>query len=200
MSNSRRPTASLLLASPDQPLQPSPRKLEIQSLQLADTEKAEKLSGYISGAIPPLGHVNPMLLIVDQTLAQQQILSVGSESFQHSLHLSSSNLIDFAKRLCTGVFLAPISAEKSPATASKEPLKSVLENESTTLSLDLSNGQEEIFMLGKLLREACLQKGKMDSIQSVLSQVGDRFPEASNDICFEDRGQTELAPLTFVLV
>jgi len=202
------------------------------NLKLADTTTAEALTGYMSGAIPPMGHSTPMMLILDKTLVvgnnnpssaptngghdildtleqiemtpqsnKSRILSTGSGSFRHALHIRLDDLMNCAKSMTSGVSVAPISVQKQQHCQPPQEHVSLRETISSN-SRDNDDGElgsddeeefdafaslalpvsEEIKSLSKLLRDAALRKGRSSNtnvmiVKTVISQAGGRFPE-----------------------
>lgn len=165
-------SSRLLFSSPEKDSPTNHKPITIQSLNLTETVKAEELTGYMSGVIPPVGHVQPMLLLLDEALVSaNKVLSVGSGSFQHSLEVSCSNLLHYANALSRAVYIASIVEEDTAPHICAEA-----EYPGTTGAKASIEEQDEMFLLAKL-REACLHKGTVGKIQSVIDQVGGRFPE-----------------------
>lgn len=161
-------------------------EVKIKSLGLTETKKAEELTGYMSGVIPPIGHVKPTPLVLDQALACESnnsdnavLLSLGSGSFQHSLQMSMKDLLDYANALARGVCLASIASTTTPNSCPKEKPSDDVNQRIAIKSIIPPEEEYKISGLTKLLRKACLQEGKIDIIQSVIDQAGDRFPEVT---------------------
>jgi hypothetical protein len=158
--------------------------LTIVSLTLAETDKAEKLTGYMSGVIPPMGHVKPVVLILDQELSCDPSIrfSLGSGSFQHSLQMSLSDLLDYANVLSAGVHFASISNQSNTQEEDEALVVGAIEEPKCSTDPGRQEEEEdEVVELTKKLRDACLHKGKLETIKSVIKQAGDRFPEVRNE-------------------
>lgn len=77
---------------------------EDYALRLTEPDRAEKITGYQVGAIPPIGLAEPMMfLFVDEKLSRckpeakndlcSEILGIGSGSLEYDLHLSTEHIL-----------------------------------------------------------------------------------------------------------
>jgi hypothetical protein len=149
--------------------------LQVIRLELAETSKAEELTGYMSGTIPPFAHSTPMVLLIEETLLdnhdnhrnnnttyRRRIVSTGSGSFRHSLWLPMEDWLPLTRALnakvCVASFKSSNSSQRSelPTQNPAVPGSSgELEYSSTMMMRDATN----------------MNKGKADTI------AGDRVPE-----------------------
>lgn len=84
---------------------------DVVSVNLADQDKAESLTGFVSGTIPPVGHNVPLTLYVDEKLMQFDFLRLGSgRADGHDLQIDRSQMMEFSKEQSSAqVFVQPIS-------------------------------------------------------------------------------------------
>jgi Cys-tRNA(Pro)/Cys-tRNA(Cys) deacylase len=69
----------VLVAGPEQVSWPNLRSYLNQSrISMADPEDVQAVTGYLTGAVSPLGLPQPMRILVDRTVLAEEELSVGS--------------------------------------------------------------------------------------------------------------------------
>jgi len=89
------------------------------SISMAPTEKAEQLTGFKSGCMPPIGHTIPMKLYVEQSIVEYDIASIGSGTLGHSLELPMKQLLNVAESNKHGVIVEKFiqsSRSESPSS------------------------------------------------------------------------------------
>ena len=89
------------------------------SISMAPTEKAEQMTGFKSGCMPPIGHTIPMKLYVEESIIEYDIASIGSGSLGHSLELPMKQLLNVAESNKHGVLVGNFvqsSRSESPSS------------------------------------------------------------------------------------
>jgi hypothetical protein len=149
-------------------------------LSLAPTEKAEYLTGFQSGCMPPIGHSVPMTLYVEESIADFAIASIGAGSMGHSLLLPMRQLLKFAennnKGFHKGSFIqcarpqspssvletnSRIRSDKKPKTRFAEPKDRLKEYKS----------MNSIVEKAKLLRTTARKKGRSEIMKELVDEA-----------------------------
>eukprot|EP00978_Attheya_sp_CCMP212_P008909 scaffold21007_cov52-Attheya_sp.AAC.3 len=172
-------------------------------LRLADRDTAEKLTGFISGTIPPIAHTFPMRIFIDQFLISEHfsgdkeenepngsatsaewtgpsIASVGSGQEGHDLHIPMNDMLCFAEKT-SDVHVCSIS-RKSVADQSQSDTPSSKQTYDFSL-LQTITDQENGKVAGlnkpisKRIRDAAGKKGRAWEVQLLIEEAGADFPE-----------------------
>jgi Cys-tRNA(Pro) deacylase len=100
----------VLVAGPEQISWPNLRAYLNQSrISMADPEDVQRATGYVTGAVSPLGLPQPMRILVDRSVLAEEELSLGSGERGVTIILSRENLLRSIGSVEIGDFSRPIS-------------------------------------------------------------------------------------------
>jgi hypothetical protein len=164
-------------------------------LQLAETNKAEELTGYMSGTIPPVAHSTPMVLLMEEALLASNhppagqnhgstskddnnkdhhrsrkkfIVSMGSGSFCHSLWIPVDDFLPIAKALHKNAQVCVVSFKMLQASSSslhQQQQLPVITREAQRLS-----SQHAMY-----LAAAAARTGDLESKELLVETIGKQF-------------------------
>ena len=101
----------VLVAGPAQVSWPSLRAFLNQSrISMADPEDVQAVTGYVTGAVSPLGLPRPMRILVDRSLLAEEELSVGSGVRGVAVILTRDDLLKSVGTFEIGDFTRSVSA------------------------------------------------------------------------------------------
>lgn len=96
------------------------------SISLAPTEKAESMTGFKSGCMPPIGHTIPMKLYVEKSIVEYGIASVGSGTLGYSLSVPTIQLLNVASYE-QGVLVGSFIESSASSSRSASPSSVILQ-------------------------------------------------------------------------
>ena len=161
------------------------------SISMAPTEKAEYMTGFKSGCMPPIGHTIPMKLYIEESIIGFDIASIGSGTVGQSLNVPTKQLLNIAGNNKEGVLVGRfIQSNRSGSPSSvilqtKNAQKSKQQKDNRRRATEPKDRLTEYKSLtciadkAQLLRTTFRKKGRVDVTKQLIDEVlrsGD-FPE-----------------------
>lgn len=83
--------------------------LQLTQMKLASPDTVLRITGYAVGGVPPIGHVTPVPIVVDQRVLQYDIVFGGGGDEQHMLRITPAEIVQR-----TGAVVADIASDAEP--------------------------------------------------------------------------------------
>ena len=151
---------------------------------MADQQLAERFTGFQIGTIPPFGHIVPMTIYVDETLAnldESVMVQTGSGTAGYDLHMSVAELIVFCRTNCPDFHVQSISEPTNDIQNNQLPIENgIPDREKQKLNicnaskLPTSNSQKP---LAKKLRDAAGKLDRVEEVRQCIQIAGSNLPD-----------------------
>ena len=168
---------------------------KLSNISMAPTIKAESMTGFQSGCMPPIGHTIPMKLYVEESITQFDMASVGSGTLKHSLLVPMKQLLEVAgnndQGVLVGKFVQSTTRSGSPSSVILETNKNTQTTKQETKKPDRRQASEpkdrlkeykslsSIAEKAQLFRTTSRKIGRVDTMKQLIDEAiknGD-FPE-----------------------
>ena len=157
--------------------------LRIQ-LHLADQQLAERLTGFQTGTIPPFGHIVPMIVFVDETLAnldESVMVRTGSGVAGYNLNMTVAEIMMCCRTSCADLHVQSISEQTNDNNNNHLPMENVIPNTEkqkqniwNASKLPIPKSQKP---LAKKLRDAAGKLDRVEEVRLCIQIAGSNLPD-----------------------